>query len=485
MWRLLRKKFILPVSINEDTRRKEYILNIVLVASFLALSALDGLVLYHTFVRQPAYTGIPFAVFSIFPAFFAALLALSRRGYHATASYLLIAALLLGNAYASMRWGIDLPVTLLAYAFIICTASILLGNRVGFIVTLLIAAAMTGIWTIHLQGIMTPEPQYPTEDDIVILGAFYFLIMTVSWLSNREIEKSLTRARTSERALKEERDLLEVRVDERTEELRKAQFEEIAHVHRLAEFGQLSSGLFHDLLSLLTAISLRTEGYAEDESSLAAAYETTRQIRQFMQAVQEQLGKDNTRESFSLREGIAQAMKLVTYKANKEGVRISMENEDGDPLIYEGIPFRFHQIIINLLTNAIDAYRGLPQDGDRRREVLVRAEAQGESFTVSVRDFGCGMPDDIREKVFTPFFTTKGKMEGIGIGLATVKKTIEEDFRGTITVSANENKGSLFTVKFPKRMTPSLKQPLSATHNPIISDSSHVSSGTLLPKSRS
>ncbi len=441
-----------PVSGDEDARRKEYILNVVLVASIIALAALDALVLCHTLLHQPTYVGIPFPVFSIFPVSFLVLLALSRRGRHVVASYLLVVALFLGTAYASLHWGVDLPVALLAYAFVVSTAGILLGSKAGFAVTSFTAAVISGIWILHVNGIVIPEPQYPSADDIIVIDAFYFLVMTVSWLSNREIEKSLAQVRVSEHALTKERDLLERRIAERTEELRRAQFEEIAQIHRLAEFGQLSSGLFHDLLNLLSALSLRTEGYAEDESSLAAAYETTGQIRQFMRAVQEQIGKDNTRETFSLKDDIVQAVRLVSYKANRENVRISIDDADPDPLVYEGIPFKFHQIVVNLLTNAIDSYRGIPCDGARRREVIVRAEARGASFVVSVRDFGCGIPDDSRERIFAPFFTTKSKTEGIGIGLATVKKTVEEDFRGAVSVHGAEGEGSVFTVSFPMRI---------------------------------
>ncbi len=451
-WRaVFHSALIRPVSTGEDARRKEYILNVILVTSIAALIAFDGLALYHALIGQPSYMGIPFPMFSVFPALFTAILALSRRGHYMVASYFLITTLFLGNVYASLNWGVDLPTALLAYAFIICTASILLGSTAGFVATTLIAAIASGIWTVHINGLLSHEPQYPSADDIATFGMFYFLIMTVSWLSNRDMEKSLVRARASEQALTKERDLLEMRVAERTEELRRAQFEEIAQVHRFAEFGQLSSGLFHDLLNLLAALSLRTEGYMEDDPSLAAAYETTRQIRQFMRAVQEQLGRDNSCEEFSLREGIAQAVRLVSYKANKENVDIFIEGQDRDPFLYEGIPFKFHQIVINLLTNAIDAYRAIPYDGTRRREVIVRAETRGKNFVISVKDFGCGIPDDSREKIFTPFFTTKDKTEGIGIGLATVKKTVEEDFRGAVNVGGAEGEGSVFTVSFPMR----------------------------------
>jgi two-component system C4-dicarboxylate transport sensor histidine kinase DctB len=310
---------------------------------------------------------------------------------------------------------------------------------------------MGGIWDIHLHGFIIPLHQSPSADDIIVFGTLYLLIMTVSWLSNKEIEKSLTRARDSERALIEERDMLEIRVEERTNELRRIQLEEVSRIHRFAEFGQLASGLFHDLLNILNAISLRTEDHLEEESSLAAAYATTQQIQRFMRAVQEQLGKGSLRESFSLVEGTEQAIQLVTYKANKVNVRIAFTHDAPSRLIYEGVPFKLHQIIINLLTNAIDSYQGMAAAStSAQRTVTATARADENNFVITVQDGGCGIPEEVRDKIFEPFFTTKASSQGIGIGLATIKKVIEEDLRGTIEVRSESGKGSLFIVTFPK-----------------------------------
>ena len=81
----------------------------------------------------------------------------------------------------------------------------------------------------------------------------------IAWLSNREIEKSLKRARRSEAALKVERDALEITVEARTRQLREAQADQLSQLYRFAEFGQISSGLFHDLVNPLNAMSLNME----------------------------------------------------------------------------------------------------------------------------------------------------------------------------------------------------------------------------------
>jgi signal transduction histidine kinase len=455
-WNLFMRTCIAPHAQDEDARRTEYILNIILVASAAAFFLFEGLIVLHALLSGHPHTGLPLDRISLFPFFFLFLLALSRRGHPTAASYLFIGALLLGNATAGCLWGEDLPITLIAYAFIISTAGILLGTRAGLIVTLTTAGLIAGIASLHFYHIVIADTHDSDEDDLIMFGAFYALIMTVSWLSNREIGKSLARARASERALTKERDLLEERVAARTEELRRLQFEELQKVHRLAEFGRLSSGLFHDLLNILNALSLRTEGNAEDAGSLDAAYTTTRQIQQFMRAVQDQLGNDDAACSMMLEDIVEQAIGLVDYKAHKEGVTIAYVREGDRPSLFTGVPFKFHHIAINLLMNAIDAYRGIPRQPGKKR-IVVRTFARKGIFTIAVNDKGCGISEDARDRIFTPFFTTK--TGGAGIGLATVKKMVEEDFSGTIAVRSAPRSGTTFTVTFPlKGTTASLRE---------------------------
>jgi signal transduction histidine kinase len=281
--------------------------------------------------------------------------------------------------------------------------------------------------------------------------------MAIAWLSNREIERSLMRARRSEQELKDERDLLEIKVEERTHELREVEFEKTKQLHRFAEFGQLASGLFHDILNLLNALSIRIERRpdkdvhedARTRASLEEALDTTRQIENFMHAVRKQLEQKDSYESFSIVDAVGQAIQLLSYKARRENVRIDFpHNEDAD-IPYLGNPFKFHQILVNLLLNAIESYEGLPKNDGRERVVLVTLGRGAGTVTMKVEDHGCGIAPAIREKIFEPFFTTKSKDKGVGIGLATVKKIVTEELHGTITVASVEGRSSAFTITFP------------------------------------
>jgi len=244
---------------DEDLQRKEYILNVILIGSIVMLAILDASVLFYSTKDGTTYSGVPFAVFSVLPAFFIFLYVLSRRGFSRAASYLSIVAYLASASYAAYRWGVGMPMVLIAYTLIIIMTTILCGTKFGFFITSLIAVFITPLWDAQIHGVIATQMQHLSADDAIVFSILYFLVMIVAWLYNREIERSLQRAKSSEQALKEERDLLEVKVAKRTDELRRAQLDKVQQLNRLAELGQLSSGLFHDILNLLTALSLRAD----------------------------------------------------------------------------------------------------------------------------------------------------------------------------------------------------------------------------------
>jgi two-component system, NtrC family, sensor kinase len=99
------------------------------------------------------------------------------------------------------------------------------------------------------------------------------------------------------------------------------------------------------------------------------------------------------------------------------------------------------QILVNLVTNAVQAMSG------RGRLTLTTAARQGW-ITITIRDTGSGISVANLEKIFTPFFTTKGN-KGTGLGLYIVQ-TLVKKYGGRISVSSEEGKGSTFTIEFPE-----------------------------------
>ncbi len=448
--------FIAPRSVAKNRKGQEYILNIILLGSIAMLVLLDASAFYYSAREGVEYHGISFVAFSLLPIFFVFLYALSRRGFFVSASYLLIAAYFASDSYAAYEWGINLQTVVLGYALIIVISSILIGTRFGFFVTALTGAYIVPLWYAQWHQIISivAEEQRPDTNDAAVFIVIYFFIMIVAWLSNCEIEKSLSRARSSELALTAQRDLLEITVEERTRKLRESQFEKVEQLYRFAEFGQLASGLFHDFLNLMNAKELQNDSAIRKvtEGRLDDARKVSKRIENFTQAIRRQLGHEETQEEFSIADSIAQVIQLLSYKANKEKTRILFKDgADGHSSVlkYFGDPFKFHQAMMNLILNAMESYEKVPKESHRNRAVHITATREGGVIVIRVVDNGCGIGEDITQKIFEPFFTTKRIPNGMGIGLATVKKIVEKDFHGTILVESKSGKGATFTLKFP------------------------------------
>ena len=102
------------------------------------------------------------------------------------------------------------------------------------------------------------------------------------------------------------------------------------------------------------------------------------------------------------------------------------------------------QVVDNLIKNAIDAM------AETKRKVLTVSTSFDDTYvTLRVEDTGCGIPEEDREAIFSPFFTTKKLGQGTGIGLANVKGTVEA-YGGSIEVDTQFGSGSLFTLRFPR-----------------------------------
>ena len=133
-------------------------------------------------------------------------------------------------------------------------------------------------------------------------------------------------------------------------------------------------------------------------------------------------------------------MQLVQKDMSGSRVTVSTQLGEGLPLITADAN-AVGQVLLNLLTNA---RRAMPDGGSITLETaLVEG---GRSIRVAVRDTGSGIPPEILPKIFDPFFTTRS--DGTGLGLS-ISHGIMEDHRGTIDVSSEVGRGSVFTLTFP------------------------------------
>lgn len=446
-------KFVKPLSKDKNQQRREFILNIFLLSAiFLFLTSfLDAVFNYLT---SENYDGMPLIIFLFCFLVFCFLLFLSRKGFARVSSYFFVAIFYIASTAAIYQWGADLPAGLLFYVLMIVISGILISTIFAFFASFLISITIFVVGYFQLKGTITPDLYWTQEalemDNIFFYSLLFFIIATVSWLSNREIENSLRRARESEATLKIERDSLEIKVEERTQELKKIEMEKMSNMFRFAEIGRLSSGIFHDLANPLTAISLNIEKIKDSgidipkvsKDYLDNAVSAIKRVDDFISAARRQIIREGSQCNFSLSESLRQTIKIFSFRASENKIKIIFDNPE--EFIFSGDQVKFSQIAGNLIANALDAYENFSTA--IKREVVIDLKKEKDEIILSVKDFGCGVSEDNSGKIFQPFFTTKDFSHGTGIGLSLVKEMVEKDFGGRISFESEESKGSEFIV---------------------------------------
>jgi two-component system NtrC family sensor kinase len=152
-------------------------------------------------------------------------------------------------------------------------------------------------------------------------------------------------------------------------------------------------------------------------------------------------------------------LKLVARRAEDKGVLLKWSYGEPMPAISideHGI----HQVILNILTNAIDAV----EKGAGVVRATTEFDAESQRITITIGDNGPGIPEELRERVFDPFYSTKGH-GGTGLGLAVARKIVQEH-QGHITVDSILGQGTIFRIVLPAGRPRDLDN--EATHGPAI-----------------
>lgn len=451
--RFLYEYLIEPRNTHPDIYRKEYVLNTILVGTIFMIGLLGVSVGWSLLIPHEDYSGIPALLVVGLISYFIVLLILSRKGYWFISSILLITSLFLVTLYAVTLWSFVLPMIILGSVLTIVISGILFSQTTSILVTFGIILALGTITYLQIIELL-PVNLYWRNDpisvqDILDMGIIFLLINGLTWLSNRETYRSLSRAQASEQALLVERDLLEERIEERTRELKELQERQVEELRHLADFGNRSSGIFHDLMTPLTSITALVDQLPHTYSNqqdlrpyLEKAIRASKRIGEHLALIKKEF-RSEPAATYTPAHEIRDAVDILGYRARMMRVHCVTKNLSEETMQGNGIIF--HRIILNLIKNAIDAYERI--DRENNRTVTISCNRTSQELMVSIIDHGPGIPSEYRDKIFEPFFTTN-PTKGMGIGLSHTKKNIEHYLRGTISFTSSPQ-GTTFVVRIP------------------------------------
>lgn len=452
---LLYINLIEPKSLEVKNRRKEFILNIIL-NGLIGISLFLGIELIYSSIQPGSeYKGFSVLTFTGIFLFFVLLLIVSRYGHIKLTAYTLIVFCLCITTYCQYTWGTSLPSSLLGDALIITMSTVLIGRIFGILISLSIGVKL--ILLSHLEAqkeIIALWKTLPiTINTGVQLALILFTTTILSWIYSREIENSLTQALQSEKKLQEKNESLELIIEERTKALRLAEIDKNAQLYRFVEFGKLSAGVFHDILNPLTVVSLNIESLRsslndatlEVEDSISRAIQASKRMEKFILGMRKQIQTLESLSMFSVHEEIEEVLLLFSHKACKNHVQLFFT--ESHEIKFFGNPLKFHQIIANIISNAIDSYQNSLVENSPR-VVYINTKKKQNYLILTIKDRGVGIPENVLKNIFEPFFTTKEKL-GIGIGLSSTKHIIEKNFNGTIRVKSQHQVGTIFTITLP------------------------------------
>jgi len=232
---------------------------------------------------------------------------------------------------------------------------------------------------------------------------------------------------------------------------------QLSHSERLASLGSLAAGVAHEvnnpLASVLASVDsmqrwlqrtpLDEQARAEAQAVLSACEREIARVRETSDKLMLLAQPQSVKPTWvSLEQAAADTLSLLSNQMRKQSVRNEAGLAGNLPLIWakEGA---VRSICMNLMLNAVQA---MPGGGT----LEVRTRLEGEHVILEVADTGPGIPDDIAERIWDPFFTTKPTGKGTGLGLSITRGQVERH-GGSIRAENRPGGGTMFVVELPVR----------------------------------
>jgi len=233
-------------------------------------------------------------------------------------------------------------------------------------------------------------------------------------------------------------------------------FMQAAQNEKLAAIGTITSAVNHEVCGPLSLISLQIQMYLSDKKEKTSK-STSDKAEKIMLSTMEEIKKVTditsklssfakpsnivTSKPIEAEEVLDEALVLLKHKLKESRVVVKKEIPEGLPKMIAD-ENQLQQIFFNLIRNAAEA---IEKDGIIR----IIANEESDKIKIKIQDTGSGIPEDKLDKIFEPFYTTKGGIKGSGYGLTVVKELVQRN-SGSIRLESETGKGSIFYLEFQK-----------------------------------
>lgn len=268
------------------------------------------------------------------------------------------------------------------------------------------------------------------------------------------------------------------------DELKQAQTQ-LVQSEKLASVGQLTAGIAHEINNPINFISAGIDSLVTNIGEIKEVMEAYNEItpentreklasisalkakNEYELAVDEvdkliESIKDGTKRTTEIVNGLRTFSRLdedvlktadihdgidstLILLHNKYKNRIKINKHYGEIPLVECFPGKLNQVFMNILSNAIDA---IEKEGEINIKTEIQSEKKGDLVVIHISDTGRGMPDEIKNRIFEPFYTTKDVGKGTGLGLSIAKGIIEKH-KGNIKVISEPGDGTEFLITLP------------------------------------
>ena len=239
---------------------------------------------------------------------------------------------------------------------------------------------------------------------------------------------------------------------------------------RLASLGQLIGGIAHNLKTPIMSISGAAEGITdlineydesigdpdvtyEDHHAIAKdMFDWVTKIKSYTEYMSDVITavkgqavtlSENLTTSFDLDELVKRVNILMKHELKNALVTLNVKMNIDKSTTLNGDITSLVQVINNMISNSIQSYNGEP---NRNIDLILKKDKN--NIIISVKDYGCGLSEEVKNKLFKEMITTKGK-NGTGLGLFMSYSTIRAHFNGDITFQSEVGKGTIFNIIIP------------------------------------